>query len=87
MSEEKKNQPTPPAKPPHKVKVTVDSKSLEVRPGEYIVSAFKEEVKVEAAKVLEKLVDGEWKPLDDSATITIGGGEEFMSHVRRGGSS
>jgi hypothetical protein len=32
-------------------------------------------------------VHGELKPLDDKAKITIKGHEQFVSHVRTGGSS
>jgi hypothetical protein len=70
-----------------KVEVTVDSKDRKVRPGDYTVSAFKSEVKVDAAKELEQLINGKYEPLNDAATITIHGGETFLSHVRRGGSS
>ncbi len=70
-----------------KVEVTVDSKDRKVRPGDYTVSDFKAEVKVDAAKELEQLINGKYEPLDDSAMITIQGGETFLSHVRRGGSS
>jgi len=70
-----------------KVEVTVDNKDRKVRSGEYTVSDFKSEVKVDAAKELEQLINGKYEPLDDAATITIRGGETFLSHVRRGGSS
>jgi len=70
-----------------KVEVTVDGKERKVAPGDYIVSDFKSEVKVDAAKELEQLMSGKFEPLDDSATITIRGEETFLSHVRRGGSS
>lgn len=71
----------------HKVEVVVDNKKHPVFPGPYIVSTFKEIVKVPAAKVLEEAVNGELKLLDDGQTITIEGGEVFVSHVRTGGSS
>jgi len=69
------------------VKVTVDGKEKEVAPGSYVVSVFKSKVGVDAAKVLEQLINGKFEPLDDTATITIKGGEVFTSHVPRGGSS
>jgi hypothetical protein len=71
----------------HKVEVTVDNKPHHVYPGPYVVSTFKEIVKVPATKVLEQVVGGEPKLLDDSATIEIKGGEIFFAHVRTGGSS
>lgn len=70
-----------------KVEVTVDTTERRVRSGDYTVSDFKSEVKVDAAKELEQLINGKYEPLEDSATITIHGGETFLSHVRRGGSS
>ncbi len=72
---------------PEKVKITVDGKPHEVRPGEYLVSQLKAEVGVPANYELEELREGTMVPLDDNATIHICGGESFISHVRRGGSS
>ena len=69
------------------VRVEVDKKFHEVRPGEYRVSAFKELVGVPPTKELEQIIHGEMKPLSDDGTICIKGGEVFVSHVRRGGSS
>ncbi len=70
-----------------RVRVTVDSKRHEVRPGEYVVSAFKKLVRVEASRELDQVVDGRFVPLDNNATINIKGGEVFVSHVPQGGSS
>jgi hypothetical protein len=73
----------------HKQRVTVivDRKEHKVEPGTYVVSEFKRVVHVDPEKELEEIVHGELKPLDDGASITIKGGEVFVSHVRRGGSS
>ena len=71
----------------HKVEVTVDHKKHTVEAGHYVVAKFKDLVKVPASKVLEEVVHGELKPLDDNATIDIKGCEIFISHVRTGGSS
>jgi hypothetical protein len=73
--------------PTKDVSVTVDTVKHEVRRGEYIVSAFKQLVGVDAARELDEVVHGELKPLDDNARIDIKGGEVFVSHVRTGGSS
>jgi len=70
-----------------KVKVEVDNKTRNVAPGSYVVSDFKEEVKVPADKDLDQVIDGTLTTLADTASITISGGEIFFSHVRRGGSS
>lgn len=71
----------------HKVTVVVDGKRHEVESGRYIVSQFKQLVHVDAAKELEQIVDGQFVPLEDSGVVTIKGHEQFVSHVRRGGSS
>ena len=72
---------------PDLVKITVDGKQHDIRPGEYVVAQLKTEVGVPANYELEELRDGTMVPLDDNATIRICGGESFISHVRRGGSS
>jgi hypothetical protein len=69
------------------VKITIDNKVYEVKPGEYKVTALKELAGIPAAKELEELIKGVLTPLADDATIKICGGEVFMSHARRGGSS
>ena len=69
------------------VKVTVDSNKVKVAPGIYTVSDFKAAVGVPAEKELDIVIDGQFTPLADDAKIDIKGGEEFISHVRAGGSS
>lgn len=70
-----------------RVTVTVDSKPHQVHRGEYLVSTFKELVKVASDRALDEVVDGHFKPLNDTDRIHIRGGEVFVSHVRTGGSS
>jgi len=77
----------PHPRPGHDVAVTVDGVKHEVRRGDYVVSQFKKLVSVDAARELDEVVHGEFKPLDDNAHIDIKGGEIFVSHVRTGGSS
>lgn len=69
------------------VEVTVDSQPHRVSRGEWTVREFKVQVGVKAARVLDQVINGEFRPLDDNATITIEGGEVFVSHVPQGGSS
>lgn len=69
------------------VTVTVDTKPKVVHRGSWIVSAFKEEVGVDATRELDQVIDGDFKPLPDKDRITIKGGEIFVSHVPKGGSS
>lgn len=71
----------------HEVHVVVDGVKKEVREGTYIVAEFKALVGVDPTRELDEVVHGELKPLDDKAEITIKGHEQFVSHVRTGGSS
>ncbi|PYT57193.1 MAG: hypothetical protein DMG35_20705 [Acidobacteria bacterium] len=72
---------------PEFVTVTVDGVEKRVPRGTYIVSAFKQLVGVDASRELDEVVHGEFKPLDDNATIEIERHEKFVSHVRTGSSS
>ena len=71
----------------HEVTVIVDGVKKEVPKGTYLVSEFKALVGIDPAKELDEVVHGQLKPLDDNARITIKGHEQFVSHVRTGGSS
>lgn len=71
----------------HLVTVSVDGQPKEVARGKYLVSEFKAIVGVPADYELDQVVDGEFKPLADDATLHVKGHEVFVSHVRRGGSS
>jgi hypothetical protein len=70
-----------------KVKIDVDNHPEHVAPGTYKVADFKELIGVPAEKELDQVIEGNLTTLDDSASVTIKGGEVFFSHVRRGGSS
>ena len=70
--------------------VTIDVNQIpkEVRPGCWVVAALKAAVDVPPAKVLAEIKpDGTFDNLDNDACIEIRGGEKFISHARRGGSS
>ena len=69
------------------VTVTVDGIEQRVPKGGYIVSVFKQLVGVDASRELDEVVHGEFKALDDNATIEIKQHEKFVSHVRTGSSS
>jgi hypothetical protein len=71
----------------NKVTVKIDTKKTLVQRGSYLVAEFKVMVGVDPSKELDQIVDGQLTPLDDSTRIVIKGGEEFISHVRAGGSS
>jgi hypothetical protein len=71
--------------PEKKVEITVDGKKREIRPGTYELSEFKKLIHVDASRDLDQIVNGEPVPVQDTVTIT--GGETFLSHVPQGGSS
>jgi hypothetical protein len=75
------------SKKPEMVTVTVDGVEKRVLEGTYVVSNFKKLVGVDASRELDEVVHGEFKPLDDNASITIEEHEKFVSHVRTGSSS
>jgi hypothetical protein len=79
--------PTPDKPEKHLVTVTVDGQAKQVARGKHVVSEFKTIVGVPADYELDQVVDGEFRPLADDATLHIKGEEVFVSHVRRGGSS
>lgn len=72
---------------PELITITVDGIEKRVPRGRYIVSVFKQLVGVDASRELDEVVHGEFKPLDDNATIEIKQHEKFVSHVRTGSSS
>lgn len=71
----------------HKVKVTLDGNKLKIDQGTYKVNDLKISLGVSSDYELEIVEDGEFKPLPDSSEITICGHEEFIAHVKSGGSS
>lgn len=72
---------------PTSVAVIVDGTEKLVPKGIYVVAAFKKLVGVDSSRELDEVVHGEFKPLDDNATIEIKEHEKFVSHVRTGSSS
>lgn len=87
-AEHKPHQPHPehPETGPE-VTVKVDGNDVKVHRGSYLISEFKEKVGVAASQELDQVIDGQFKPLDDTGRIVIKGGEVFVSHGRSGGSS
>ncbi len=71
----------------HEVAVTVDGQRKEIAAGDYVVSSLKMKLAIPADYDLDQVVHGEFRPLADNAHVKIEGGEHFVSHVRRGGSS
>jgi len=71
----------------HLVRITLDSVHRQVEKGRYIVSALKTKLGVPADYELDAVHKGEFTALADDAEIKVKGGDEFVSHTRRGGSS
>jgi hypothetical protein len=69
------------------VTITVDTKLYKIRHGQHTVVAIKQLAGVPLAYELEQLIAGKLTPLPDGATVTIKGGEVFLSHPKDGGAS
>jgi hypothetical protein len=79
--------PQPSEHKAHEVAITLDGQRRELAAGDYLVSRLKALLQVPADYVIDEVVNGEFRELPDTAHIDIKGGEHFISHVRRGGSS
>lgn len=66
------------------VTITVNSKTYEIHRGHQTVAAIKEVAGVPAAFQLDELIDGTFTPLPDDGSVTIKGGEDFMSYPKGG---
>jgi len=71
----------------HKVKVTLNGEKEKIVSGSYKVSDLKVLLGVPSDYEFEIVEDGEFKPLLNNSEIVICGHEEFVSHVKSGGSS
>jgi hypothetical protein len=69
------------------VKIKIDNTTYDIPKGLITVAALKTLAGIPASKELEQVVDGVLTPLADDASVRIHGGEIFISHARRGGSS
>lgn len=69
------------------VHINVDDDQREIKRGHYEISALKHELGVPPDYEFDLVVNGVFEPLADDVKIKIAGGEVFISHVRRGGSS
>ncbi len=92
QTEQKKSETAPvihelPEHGKDKVTVTVDGTEKLIHRGSYVVAELKAALDVDPSRALDEVINGEFKPLDDTQRITIKGGETFVSHVRQGGSS
>lgn len=88
MLEGNQQQPDRPLpEPGREVKISINGASKAIRTGHHTVAEIKKLGEVPVADELEQVVDGKLTPLADDGTVTIKGGEVFMSHARSGGSS
>lgn len=71
----------------HLVEVKIDKRDVKIKPGVYVVSVLKDLLGVPADKELDEILSGAIVALADDAKVDIKGGECFVSHSRRGGSS
>ncbi len=71
----------------HYVKVTLNGDETRIKSGRYIISKLKQILEVPVEYELEIIKNGEFITLDDNDEITICGKEEFISHIKCGGSS
>lgn len=69
------------------VAVTIDNRRVELAAGNYTVTNLKIKLAVPVDYELDEIIHGEFKELNDNSHTYIKGGENFISHVRRGGSS
>lgn len=74
-------------KPERNVKVVLNGDKVKIDSGTYVVSSLKVLLGIPSDYELEIIEDGQFKPLPDNSEITICGREEFVSHVKCGGSS
>jgi hypothetical protein len=78
---------TNPTPPTAVVKITVDGKSYEIKPGNEPVSAIKQVADVPPAYQLDQDINGVLTPLNQTGEVVIKGGEVFVSFPATGSSS
>ena len=71
----------------HLVKIKIDKEHYDVKRGPHSVRSLKELGHVPESKELDQVINGVLTELPDNGTVEICGGEVFVSHARRGGSS
>ncbi len=87
----------PATKPPHQVQpapgqarmvdVSIDGDTRQIMADTYAVPTLKGLLGIPAEYELELVKGGKFHPLTDTETYKVHGHEEFLSHVRCGGSS
>jgi len=69
------------------VEIVINDDDETVHRGRIMVTELKELGSIPEADVLEQVVDGRLTELADDGSVTIKGGERFISHPRDGGSA
>jgi len=69
------------------VSIRINYKEYQIARGQHSVNELKELAGVKLSDELDQLIEHQLLPLEDSATVTIVGGEQFFAHVRDGSSS
>ena len=69
------------------VNITVNDIGREIHRGSRNVSEIKTIGEVPLNYMLEQLIDGKLKELDDNGSVVIKGGEIFISHIKDGASA
>ena len=69
------------------VQVSIDGRYEMLPPGRYLISDLKQRLGIPADYELDRVVHGEFVPLQDTDHIEIHKKIIFVSHVRRGGAS
>jgi hypothetical protein len=70
-----------------RVTISINGTTYEIHRGRQTVATIKHTGSVAAAEELEQVIDGVFNPLPDDGTVTIKGGEVFISHVRASAAS
>jgi len=85
-----KNPPGHDHEPPQtgpEVEISINNTIFTIHRGRQTVVAIKQVGGVPLADDLEQVIDGQLTPLADDASVTIKGGEVFLSHIKDCGSS
>jgi hypothetical protein len=69
------------------VTVTIDGEPKSIQARSYPLDQLKDALGVPADKDLDQVIDGVIHPLSDQKPVKIKGGEQFISHVKTGGSA
>jgi hypothetical protein len=87
IHENKENKPVVDTEHGPIVIIEVDNKSVHIHRGHRTVEEIKEAGNVPLAYDLNQVVDGKLIPLPDNGSMTIKGGEKFISHPKDSQSS